>query len=203
MKELEDVLRFQQVPQSVLAQVTQLNVWWKGAPGKLPHRMRQDDLAAMSRCQQPGEPVEGSREIVTAGIGLRFASMQRHAHVQAIHHFPFLGEQRALGVERGGDGGRGGGKRGLHCVADRLEVDAAMGRDGRIQKREMALNGRRHCRPVPLPELGAALDVGEEEGDGAARQVSHWPFPSVLPRTRLVTIVARAICDYEQGDTPG
>ena len=25
-----------------------------------------------------------------------------------------------------------------------------------------------HSRPVPLPERGAALDVGEEEGDGAA-----------------------------------
>src|SRR4051812_9335564 len=37
--------------------------------------------------------------------------------------------------------------------------------------------GHRHA--VPFPERGAALDVGEEEGDGARWQIGHGSFPNV------------------------
>jgi hypothetical protein len=37
----------------------------------------------------------------------------------------------------------------------------------------MTLNRGCHRRPVALPERGAALDVGEEEGDGAAGKIGH------------------------------
>ena len=42
-----------------------------------------------------------------------------------------------------------------------------MRRDRRVEQGDVAGDGGRHRRAVPLPERGAALDVGEEEGDGA------------------------------------
>ena len=65
-----------------------------------------------------------------------------------------------------------GGEGGLRRIADGLEVDAAVGLDGRIEQGEVALDRGRHRRPIPLPERGAALDIGEEEGDGAAGETS-------------------------------
>ena len=40
--------------------------------------------------------------------------------------------------------------------------------------------------PVSLPAFGAALDVGEEEGDGSARVLGHDPVPCM----RLVVVLA-------------
>jgi hypothetical protein len=39
----------------------------------------------------------------------------------------------------------------------------------------MASDGSRHCRGISLPERGAALDVSEEEGDGARWKIDHCP----------------------------
>src|SRR5829696_5586015 len=36
-----------------------------------------------------------------------------------------------------------------------------------------------HRLPVPLPEGGAAFDVGEEEGDGAAGKIGHEPLQTL------------------------
>ena len=51
--------------------------------------------------------------------------------------------------------------------------------DGRPQEVEVALDRGRHRRPVPLPERGAALDVGEEEGDGAGGEIGHDPLQTL------------------------
>ena len=48
-----------------------------------------------------------------------------------------------------------------------------MGLDGRVEQHKMPLDGGRHRRAVPLPERGAAFDVGEEESDSALRQLGH------------------------------
>jgi hypothetical protein len=45
--------------------------------------------------------------------------------------------------------------------------------DRRIKQGDVTFNGRGHRLPVPLSALGAALDVGEEEGDGAAGEIGH------------------------------
>src|SRR5829696_3805888 len=41
----------------------------------------------------------------------------------------------------------------------------------------MAGNRRRHRHPVSLPERGAPLDVGKEEGDGTGGKLGHGPLP--------------------------
>jgi hypothetical protein len=52
-------------------------------------------------------------------------------------------------------------------------VDATTRLDGRIKQREVALDGSCHRGTIVLPERGAALDVGEEEGHGAAGEIGQ------------------------------
>jgi len=44
---------------------------------------------------------------------------------------------------------------------------------GRSCVRQMALDGSPHHRGIAPPERGAALDIGEEEGDGTRREIRH------------------------------
>ena len=60
-------------------------------------------------------------------------------------------------------GSRGEGR--LHPLTDRLIDDAPREHRGIVIQVQMPVDGSRHCRLVPLPERGTALDVGEEEGD--------------------------------------
>ena len=55
----------------------------------------------------------------------------------------------------------------------------------------VTVDSRCHRRPA-APALGAPLDVGEEEGDGAAGQVRHHPLQT-LGGTWCCPIVA---CEY-------
>jgi hypothetical protein len=51
--------------------------------------------------------------------------------------------------------------------ADRLEEGSVMGLDGSAQECQVTIDSDRHRAAVRLPERGAALDVGEEEGDSS------------------------------------
>jgi hypothetical protein len=51
-----------------------------------------------------------------------------------------------------------------------------MGLDRCSQERDVTFDGHSHRCLVPLPERGAALDVGKEEGDGAGGQIDHDPL---------------------------
>ena len=132
----------------------------------------------MAGGQQAREAVQpGSEVVAVAGFG--GGGVQRHADPQGADVCSGQGSaaQRPLGSERGGDGIRCRGEGRLHGIADRLEEHAAVGLDGRAQQGEVALDRGRHRRPVPLPQRGAALDVGEEEGDGAGGKIGHGPSP--------------------------
>ena len=48
MNELEHALRLQQIAQPVVAEIEKLGPCGKGATGQLLHRLRQENLAAMS-----------------------------------------------------------------------------------------------------------------------------------------------------------
>src|SRR5215212_3249752 len=60
----------------------------------------------------------------------------------------------------------------------------------------MALDGHGHQRPIALPERGAALDVGEEKGDGAGGKIRHCLAPDVLSQVVFGKIVAPACPDH-------
>jgi hypothetical protein len=61
-----------------------------------------------------------------------------------------------------------GRPRGRDRIPLDLDMDAVERPDRRVGSGQMMPERRGHRLAVPLPERGAALDVGEEEGDGAA-----------------------------------
>jgi hypothetical protein len=52
-------------------------------------------------------------------------------------------------------------------------MTAAVVLDGLIEQREVALDRRRHRLSISLPQRGAALNISEEEGDGAGGEIGH------------------------------
>src|SRR5215204_7170225 len=131
----------------------------------------------MTNPKHPGRPVQ-EWTVVLPLTHHRFASMQRHAHPQRFDPTPLLGEQGSLRIDRCRNRSRGSGKRGLYRIPHGLEENAAVGPNGRTQQREVALDGGAHRLTITLPERGTLLDLGEEEGDRARRQVSHPPSPA-------------------------
>jgi hypothetical protein len=74
----------------------------------------------------------------------------------------------------------GSGREGrLHRIADHFEERAVVRLGGRPQQGQMACDSGYHRHLVPLPQRATALDVGEEEGDGAGGEIGHEPFPNV------------------------
>ena len=61
----------------------------------------------------------------------------------------------------------------MGAIADGLVEDAVVGVDEALEDGQVPIDGLPHGGPVPLPQRGAALDVGEEEGDGAGWQPDH------------------------------
>ena len=92
---------------------------------------------------------------------------------------PLLGQQGTLGITGRRDGGRGSRKGGLHRITDGLEVDAPVGPDRRVEQGTVTFDRSRHRLAVSLPALGAALDVGEEEGDSAGGKIGHARFQTL------------------------
>src|SRR5829696_4817048 len=66
--------------------------------------------------------------------------------------------------------------------------------DSSLEQLDETLDGFRHGLPIPLPQRGAALDVGEEESDGPRWEIGHDPLQS-LGLTWCCPIVARGETD--------
>jgi hypothetical protein len=77
--------------------------------------------------------------------------MHRHPHADVGSLGPTLGRERALRVERGGDGAGRRGERRAECVADGLEDAAAMGLDRLSQQRIMLRECDAHRVVLRLP----------------------------------------------------
>src|SRR5829696_2269658 len=99
--------------------------------------------------------------------------MQCHPHAEWADRAPLRGQQGPLGIDRGSDGGRGRGERGLHRITDGLEVDAAVGLDGRVEQGNVTFDRSHHRLAVSLPAVGTPLDVSEEKGDGPRWETGH------------------------------
>jgi hypothetical protein len=99
--------------------------------------------------------------------------VQRHEHPQLTDLAPVFAKERMLPIDGCGSCLRNSWKGGVDRTPDRLEEHATVGLNGRIEQGSVAVDGVRHRRSVLLPEGGAALDVGDEEGDGTAGQIGH------------------------------
>ena len=170
--DLENVLGFAKIAQPVLAEVSQLHAVRQRVANQVAGGLGHDHLPASGRGQQPGQPVEGRSQVV-ALVRFRGAGVERHPHGERPELAPILGHERPLRGDGGSQGVGSGGEGRLDGVADRLEPDAVVGGDGLVEQGEVALHRAEHGRCVLLPTPGAPLDVGEQEGDGAAGKLGH------------------------------
>src|SRR5579871_1313864 len=132
----------------------------------------------MSYCEQTGYPIEGRTEVVSLTL-FCCAGMKRHAHPHRADFCPVLLRERLLRDKGGGKRIGGSGKGGTEGIADRFEDMAVMLGDGLFQQGVMAGKSCSHGFWILLPELGAALDVREEEGDGPSWQAHDTPQQSM------------------------
>ena len=167
--------------------------------GQSPRRIGQQDLLAVAGGEHAGEAIERGGEVV-AIFRRSLTGVNRHPHSQRPQITPVLPPQGELGGDGGGDGVRNRREGCLRGIPNRLEEDAVLSGDGFAKECEVALDGGRHRVPIPLPERGAAFDIREEEGDGAAGKWGHRPSPDIVAERRRDTILAQ-IVSTPQDDT--
>jgi hypothetical protein len=142
----------------------------------------EEDLAAMPRRQHSRYPVEGGAKVV-AVPRLRRPDVKGHTRAAAWRRAtallaaPWPGQGRGEGVGCRGEGG-------AELIADRLEDVPLVGFDGLAQDGVVVGEGALHGLGVLLPEPGAALDVGEEKGDGTGGQLGRCRPPPRRQRSR-------------------
>jgi hypothetical protein len=166
MDQLEEVLGAPQVLEPMGAQVAQ------GGPVRelVQHqggcRRRQQHLAAVAGRHDPRGTVDRRAEVV-ARARLRLAGVQPHPDPEGSRLPPRLVRQVTLGCHAGAHASDGGREDRHHSVAGGLEHLPVGACHGGTQDRVMALQGALHGAGEPLPKPGAALDVGEQEGQGS------------------------------------
>jgi len=163
--ELIDALGHQQVLKPMCTQIPQVVIRREVIGEKAARGFGEKHLIAIAGRQDPGQTVQTGGQVVA--IARRcFTDVDRHAHTQGTEMAPVLGGKSTLASGGGGDGSGNGGEGRLHGVANGLEENTVLGRNGRVEQREVTLDHRPHRRGIALPARGAALDIGEEEGDG-------------------------------------
>ena len=135
-------------------------------------RLGQQRLAAVACRQQTRNPVQRRAEIITVAQ-LDRTRMERHAHAELGSFRPRLPVNRTLRVE--GRRHRVGRRveRRAEGIAAGLENVAVVIVDAMAQQGVVARKGGAHRHGVRFPQPRAALDVGEEQRDGAGREVCH------------------------------
>ena len=166
-------LRLQDVAQPVLPQRHEAGAFRQRAASQMRDGVAEENLVAVARIEESRQAVERSGEIVVVAR-LGGAGVQRHAHLwPRLWGRPGLGEQRALRHVGRGDPLRRRGEGRLRGVADGLEVDAAICRDGVVDDLQVALNDGARLGGIALPMTRALLDVGEEEGHRSRGKLGH------------------------------
>lgn len=122
---------------------------------------------------QTGAAIDGAVVVTGAQVGL--AGVERQANPQRRGGRPRFAEEGRLEGRSCSDGVRGTSEDGEAAVPLAAWADdmAAVGGDGRLNEGVMPGQGGRHGGGMALPEGGAALDIGEQKGEGAGRQVRH------------------------------
>jgi hypothetical protein len=178
-RQLIDPFRVLDVPQPVFAPREQLDPCGQGVLDQGRGGTRKEHLAAMPECQQPRRAVEG-RTIPVTGTHLGHARMDGHPDTQRTRGRPLLGREVALSIDRGFDGRHGPIEDREHAIARRLHDCSTGVLDRGREDRVVCGEGHAHGVAMRLPQAGAPLDGGEQEGRrarGCARvhRRSIWP----------------------------
>ena len=103
-----------------------------------------------------------------------YTGVECHTHENCLslgqpYHAPLRAVKRPLGLEGRSESVRGVRKDGVYRVANGSEDISIVGGDRLAQHRIVAGERGWHRSRVLLPEPGAPNNIGEQEGDGAAR----------------------------------
>ena len=165
MDELEDSLRTSKVLEPVLAEISQACPSRQSLLGQCCGGRREQHLTAVSGGHDPGRPVDGRSEVVVAApVGV--AGVESHPDAQRPGFAPSFRAKRLLGREGRCDPIRCRGKDRHQAVAGGLDHASGRCLDRLGQDRVVPLQGVLHRARQPLPELGAAGEVREQEGQG-------------------------------------
>jgi hypothetical protein len=171
--ELEQSLRVGEVLQPVLAQVANFGVRLEKVEG----RFREDDLAAVRGRRDARGPMDVHADIALLGQE-RLPGVESHADADraGLERLPRIFGSRCR-ISRAGECDEEG-------VSLRVDLDAVVPREGVSQG--LAMLGEQVAVAVAmLPQQPRrALDVGEEEGDGAGGKIAPAHGP-IFPRGRL------------------
>src|SRR5205823_267957 len=175
--ELEEAFRLGQVLQSVLAEVTEP----RGGAEEIARRTRENDLAAVCRCGD-------SRGAVHVEADVALLSDERLPRVNPDANANGAVAQAVTDLVGSGNGVRCSRERCEERITLRVHLDSRV--PAKSAANDVAVGGEkvRVRVAVLLEQLRRARDVGEEERDGAAREIlSHAELiiPS-RPPTRLV-----------------
>ena len=166
--ELVHALGTSKVPQAMLPQIAQTRLRGEIAEHQIGRRARDEDLAAVSDRQQPGDAIHGGAEIVAVPLVGR-AGMDRGADAQSAvvqiepREFALRGQHRRHRVFRSRE-------RRAERITGRLEHVAPMLFDRGAHDFVVATNRPLHRSPVPFPAPRASLDVGEGERYRSTRE---------------------------------
>ena len=170
MGELEDALRAAEALELVLAEVLERGAVRELVNDECGRGGREQHLTAVPGGHDARRAVQGRAEVV-ALARRRLPGVQPHANAEWSGLAPRLFQKVLLGAEAGADTVDGRVEDGHEAVADRLHDLAARALDGAAQDGVVALERLLHGLLVLLPQAGAALDVGKEEGERARRRL--------------------------------
>ena len=163
-------LRLAEVLEAVRSQIAQRDIGRQCVAQQERRRVRHEDLLAVTDRRQTRDAVDGRAEVVAARFD-RGPGVDPHpdAH-RCDRRRPGAVAQAPLRIERGLERVFRAQECGAKGVADGLEDHAAVPFDGLAKHRVMTGERGSHHLAVALPELRAALDVGEQEGHRAGRK---------------------------------
>lgn len=177
--DLEEPFRLAEILQAMIAEVPERGPRWHLVANKFANSLGGQGLPSVPGGKHPRGSIQGLAEIIAASE-LRDAAMKGHPNPDRGLGGPcFIGEG-ALGRFHRGDRAHRAGERGKEGVAHGLEDEALVRLDGVAQDLVVTGEGDAHRRRFALPELGAALDIGQEEGDG-----SGWRVHPIAQRSRI------------------
>ena len=145
-----------------------------GVLEQLDRRLREQDLAAVSRGRDSGGPVHVDPAVLPADDE-RLAGMEPHPDAEVAAGKRVL--RRRGGRERLARAGKGGEE----AVALGAELDAVAG--GHLLPQDVAVVGQRVAVPLGaelLQKDGRPLDVGEQQRDRACGKLSHDPRGMII-----------------------
>jgi hypothetical protein len=134
--------------------------------------LRHEDLPSVAGGPDPGRTVNGKPGVASLGRH-RMAGVQAHPHLDLHVVRPRVGEKRQLPLHGGEERLTRARKSDEEGVALGIYFVAAMGGEGGPEQTLMLAEHLRIALTKLLEKPCRPLDIGEEERDRAARQISH------------------------------